>query len=134
MLPVTHADARYVVNAISLCSTATACRMLHATGTALVVLFTLFHPYLITSTIFAGCVGYVLCPLLAGFEHGFVEFGALLATFLLVTRLVGGSVKKAFLCPLIGYFFAWVGHFHFGQCIHTCIAWLDLCGQCGCCR
>lgn len=63
----------------------------------------------------AGCVGYILCPLLAGLNHGFIEFGAVLITMFLVTKLVGGSLKVAFLLTSIGYAFAWVGHFHYGK-------------------
>lgn len=46
-------------------------------------------------------------------ELGLVEGAVVLPLFLLLARRVTGSWTMAFAVPLVGYFFAWVGHFGF---------------------
>lgn len=88
-------------------------RLLHVIGTCFVTLLMLANFKLVPSVLAGGLTGYLLCQPLIGLPHGFIEFAAFLSTFFLVTRISGASLKKAFLLPMVGYLFAWVGHFYF---------------------
>jgi hypothetical protein len=86
-------------------------RQLHFVGTSLVLLLFACFPRSLPSVLLATVVGMVACPLLAGLSHGFVEFGLVLLVFLVAHKLSTGRLGVAVLVPLIGYSFAWVGHF-----------------------
>jgi hypothetical protein len=86
-------------------------RQLHFVGTSLVLLLFACFPRSLPSVLLAAVVGMVACPLLAGLSHGFVEFGLVMLVFLVAHKLSTGRLGVAVLVPLVGYSFAWVGHF-----------------------
>jgi hypothetical protein len=67
---------------------------------------------LLQSMLAACCTGYILCSVLSGLSTGFVEFGVMLSVFLVLAYL-NKSIKGAAIVMLLGYSFAWVGHFAF---------------------
>ena len=86
-------------------------KLAHFIGTTLMALYVAINPYLVTSFVSAGAVGYALFPLLRHLETGLVEMAAMFITFFAVGRVLTGSSRTALTPMLIGYGFAWVGHF-----------------------
>lgn len=91
----------------------TSCRRLHFVGTSLVILYSLVDFRIGLSLLPAGLLGLGLVPLLMDVPHGFFEMAAMVLAFLLCVISTTGSVKHGVICLLIGYSFAWVGHFFF---------------------
>ena len=60
-----------------------------------------------------GAVGAISFHLLQGMEHGLVEAVLMVGSFALFNSLLGSSMKASVAVVLIGYAFAWVGHFFF---------------------
>ena len=58
----------------------------------------------------ASLVGLLVFRLCIGLEHGFLEFGAAIATALAVTKATTGGVRPALVVVLVGYGFAWGAH------------------------
>jgi len=89
-------------------------RRLHLVGTSIIIGVMFLHPTVIAPVAVAGCVGYVFCGLLAGMEAGFLEFFVMFVAFTASQYLLAGrSWRIGMAIPLIGYAFAWVGHFYF---------------------
>lgn len=94
-------------------------RILHFIGTSLVLLTGLFEPILIHCVLIATCFGYIASTLFAGNllqskldQTGVLEAAVFLFTFLFFA--MGNKVfKKAIFVLVLGYAFAWVGHFHY---------------------
>ncbi|DBA04636.1 TPA: hypothetical protein N0F65_012219 [Lagenidium giganteum] len=84
---------------------------LHVIGTSLVVLLALMHPELILGGIAAVRCGQIAFMLSRHQNHGLAEFLAMLTAYLGTVRLVRGSLRTAVLTLIVGYAFAWVGHF-----------------------
>lgn len=89
------------------------CRRLHFVGTSIVILFSLVDYKIGISLLPAGLLGYGLAPFLMDVPHGFFEMAVMFLSFLLCVYATTGSVNKGVICLLIGYAFAWVGHFYF---------------------
>eukprot|EP00053_Salpingoeca_punica_P023712 m.11234 g.11234 ORF g.11234 m.11234 type:complete len:185 (-) comp5552_c0_seq1:1035-1589(-) len=87
-------------------------RILHVTGTSLVVLFLLLRsPRVFLAMLIAGSLGYAACGALRFMETGILEGLLLLFSYIFFARLITGTSKHAFIAVVIGYAFAWVGHF-----------------------
>jgi hypothetical protein len=87
-------------------------RLLHVVGTTLTILTILYlDKRLLLSFASAIAVGLVVQIMTQGLATGLVEFGTVLATFLLLNRIF--LKRWGFQVVLIGYAFAWVGHFFF---------------------
>lgn len=69
------------------------------------------NPTYILSVAFAGSVGYMLCEMLISLPHGLFEGIAMVGLFLLSNLFMTG--KSGIEVLLVGYGFAWVGHFFF---------------------
>merc|ERR1711991_517880 len=87
-------------------------RLLHVVGTTITLTLVLLSDvrYLL-SMLSSLVVGLLVRELTIGLPHGFVEFGAMVGTFLLLNRVVLGKWGAHILA--IGYLFAWLGHFFF---------------------
>eukprot|EP00055_Hartaetosiga_balthica_P016290 m.102290 g.102290 ORF g.102290 m.102290 type:complete len:210 (+) comp9075_c0_seq1:103-732(+) len=89
------------------------CRISHYIGTTIVTFMMVLNP----STLFALMVGfingYLACGLFAFADNGLYEALVMLCTFFIVEYSLSKSIKGAILALLIGYAFAWVGHFMF---------------------
>jgi hypothetical protein len=89
-----------------------ATRAMHVAGSAVVLFLMLRSPALIAAAAIAGSVGFALTGALIGMPHGAVEGATLVTVYLLVARR-GGALSAALGTLLVGYGFAWVGHFFF---------------------
>ncbi len=85
-------------------------KLLHAIGTSLVILAAVRQPRLIVAGAWASAVGMLVFRLCIGLEHGFLEFGAAIATALAVTKATTGGVRPALVAIFVGYGFAWGAH------------------------
>lgn len=88
-------------------------RQWHYVGTALVILYLLFNPILLMPILAAGTAGYSAVPFLRHIPNGSYEAGLLLAIYLIGSVLSTRSLTKSILPLILGYSFAWVGHFYF---------------------
>jgi hypothetical protein len=87
-------------------------RIFHFCGTSLVILTLLLDPVLLQSLLIAFFVGYTSCTLFAGLPNGTYEGLLVLFTFLFFAA-GNAKFKKAIFVLVLGYSFAWVGHFYF---------------------
>ncbi len=87
-------------------------RLLHVVGTSLVILLALLRdPRVALSMGAALAVGLLVRELTIGLAHGFIEFGAMLGTFVVLNKLFLGRWFLELLA--VPYTLAWVGHFFF---------------------
>lgn len=93
------------------------CRRLHFVGTSLVLLLSTLDIGVVAAFLCASAVGVVACALTCTLPHGIVEALCMVTTFALVYPYLSVSSKHrarlAWLMPLVGYGFAWVGHYFF---------------------
>eukprot|EP00054_Salpingoeca_dolichothecata_P032135 m.265641 g.265641 ORF g.265641 m.265641 type:complete len:182 (-) comp29321_c0_seq1:118-663(-) len=89
------------------------CRMLHVTGTSIILLLGLFSRGTILALILSMCLGLFYAELLVGMPNGAAEGALLVLTFFVFNWLFTRSNKFALGMLLIGYGFAWAGHFFF---------------------
>lgn len=95
------------------------CQRLHFAGTSIIIALTLLSTGFFkfgTALIPAMFVGCAVGAMTRSLPHGIAEAVCLLATFLVTVRVNSSSWSKAYPAlglMLIGYGFAWVGHFYF---------------------
>ncbi|RYH02496.1 DUF962 domain-containing protein [archaeon] len=89
------------------------CRRMHFVGTTLVFLLTLLDPFMLPSLVLGGMVGYVGFLHTRGMDHGLVEMLAMFATFQFFVKRLSGKWQLGLATLVIGYTFAWIGHFFF---------------------
>ena len=93
------------------------CRRLHFFGTTTVLMLSMLDFGVITSFLCASAVGVVACPLTCSLPHGIIEALLMVLMFYIVfPHLSVTNNQRAYLMwllPLVGYGFAWVGHFFF---------------------
>ena len=87
-------------------------RGLHIVGTTIFFLLvgTRYRRH-IPNLLIAVAVGAFLCEFLAPLGNGMVEFVAMLATVAVLARI--RQLPIPWMLPLVGYSFAWIGHFFF---------------------
>ena len=78
-------------------------RKLHFAGTSIVLVLLLLNPRSLPAMGFAACVGYALCPLLVGMDHGLIELVVMMLVFLGVHKLSVGKIGVGGLIPIVGY-------------------------------
>eukprot|EP01012_Entosiphon_sulcatum_P058681 TRINITY_DN82820_c0_g1_i1.p1 TRINITY_DN82820_c0_g1~~TRINITY_DN82820_c0_g1_i1.p1 ORF type:complete len:198 (+),score=28.86 TRINITY_DN82820_c0_g1_i1:36-629(+) len=88
-------------------------QQLHFVGTTFVILMGIACPWIFISLGLAGYLGFSLAPLCAGMTTGAVEGAGAILTYVLCARLLSRRWWPALAVPLVGYGFAWVGHFMF---------------------
>jgi hypothetical protein len=92
------------------------CQRLHIIGTSTIIVLSLMSGFpfnnvsCLVPAMVIGCAAGILTTSL---PHGIAEAVVLLATYLFTVRATGGKASKAVMFILIGYAFAWVGHFYF---------------------
>jgi hypothetical protein len=92
------------------------CQRLHIIGTSIIIMLSLMSGFPfnnVTCMIPAMFIGCATGALTTSLPHGIVEAIFLLATYLFTVRKTAGKMSMAVLIILIGYAFAWVGHFYF---------------------
>merc|ERR1712000_37426 len=85
------------------------CKLMHVIGTCISTLFFLVWPMLLVSLATAVSVGFVLAEVASGLPNGAFEAVVMVVIFFTMNKLLLG--RLAWQPILIGYFFAWVGHF-----------------------
>lgn len=89
------------------------CRRLHVVGTTMVVLMVVLDVCLGLSLALAGALGVALFSMTRCMEQGVVEMAFVLFSFLMAYHSLTKTVRKPLLLLLIGYGFAWAGHFFY---------------------
>ncbi len=89
------------------------CRRLHFVGTSIVVLMLIFQRNLSLSMIPAYFLGTAVQILTQQMSTGLIEALAAIGILLVSYQSLTGRIKDAVILLLIGYGFAWVGHFVF---------------------
>ena len=88
-------------------------RQWHYFGTSLVVLYLLTQPVLLLPILAGGLSAYAIMPFFRHLATGVFEIAVLLFVYVIGGKLLTGSWKKTFTPLLLGYGFAWIGHFYF---------------------
>jgi len=90
------------------------CRHLHFIGSIIIICMCIADSAVIVSILFAACAGYGVMHLTRGMDTGMIEFGVTMFVLMHAHKKVsGGTMRRALRVPLIGYFFAWAGHYFF---------------------
>eukprot|EP01062_Namystynia_karyoxenos_P073380 TRINITY_DN70182_c0_g1_i1.p2 TRINITY_DN70182_c0_g1~~TRINITY_DN70182_c0_g1_i1.p2 ORF type:complete len:183 (+),score=66.18 TRINITY_DN70182_c0_g1_i1:86-634(+) len=89
------------------------CQYLHAAGTTLVIAWLCRFPRLVPALLLGLSAGLCAFPLLRGLVHGFAEFSLVLAVYLVGAHYLTRRMLVAAVPLVIGYAFAWAGHFFF---------------------
>ena len=88
---------------------------MHIIGTSIVLGIVYQFPKLVFAAIAAGSIGTLACGAFAGFSNGALEALFAFATFLTFGKQLSGSLRVPLAVLLIGYAFAWVGHFFYEE-------------------
>ena len=91
------------------------CRLLHITGSGITVSVLVRAPRLLLAVLVGLAVGVGACGATQGLPDGRIDAICLLLSYILSARWMNISWAKIATVPLIGYSFAWVGHFVFEQ-------------------
>ena len=89
------------------------CRFLHFCGTSIIVFMMVKSFDIFLAMIPASLIGWSLMKCTSDIDHGIVEGGVMIVIFLGTNRLLSRSYLKGLAVLLIGYGFAWVGHFYY---------------------
>ena len=87
------------------------CQKLHFLGTTITMILFVTDFTFFMATTPALMVGMSLRLVTKSMSHGFVEFIPMLIMSMILQKALSNSYKKGLYLALIGYFFAWVGHF-----------------------
>ncbi|CAF0751792.1 unnamed protein product [Rotaria sordida] len=88
-------------------------RQWHYVGTTLVIISVLINPILLIPISAGGLAAYSVVPFFRHISTGLYEMGLFMIIYLIGSKLLTRSFKKAFLPLLLGYGFAWIGHFFY---------------------
>lgn len=90
-------------------------RRMHFAGTTLSVLWALRENRLLLAASVAGCLGYIMTPLLLSLQTGLVEGVMMMLTFIALGKILTGRWGPALGIVFLGYTPAWLGHFFIEQ-------------------
>ncbi|CAF2359696.1 unnamed protein product [Rotaria sp. Silwood2] len=88
-------------------------RQFHYIGTTLVVISFLVNPILLIPILAGGLSSYSVMPFFRHLPNGLYEMALFMIIYLIGGKLLTRSFEKVFLPLLLGYGFAWIGHFYF---------------------
>ncbi|CAF0768548.1 unnamed protein product [Adineta ricciae] len=88
-------------------------RLWHYVGTSLFILYMLVNPALLFPILAGGLSAYSVMPFFRHLSNGLGEVGVFFIVYLIGGKLITRSYKKVFLPLLLGYSFAWIGHFFY---------------------
>lgn len=91
------------------------CKLLHFIGTSIIILLALYEINLIPSLLLSMILAYGVFLTTRSVSHGGIEMGVMMIAFLLMMQKLSGNWLKGVMMLVIGYSFAWVGHFFFEQ-------------------
>ena len=89
------------------------CKILHFVGTSIIFNILAFNINSLLNFIPAYLIGNSMRILTINSDHGIYEGLAMIITFLYISKLLSHSISKGCLILLVGYGFAWVGHYFF---------------------
>lgn len=87
---------------------------LHVIGSTIIVFLVAMKPEIAISTIIGLLSGMIVFPLFRGISHGVFE-AVIMALSASLMAHIHGVKRYLVMMALIGYGFAWIGHFHFEQ-------------------
>jgi hypothetical protein len=88
-------------------------RQWHYVGTSLFLIYMLFNPLLTIPIVAGGLSAYSIMPFFRHLSSGVSEVILFLAIYLIGGKLITHSFKRTLIPLLLGYSFAWIGHFAF---------------------
>ena len=88
-------------------------RQWHYVGTSLFLIYLLFNPLLTVPILAGGLTAYSIIPFCRHLSSGVGEMLAFMIVYLIGARLITHSFKRTLIPLLLGYSFAWIGHFAF---------------------
>ena len=88
-------------------------RQWHYVGTSLFLIYMLFNPLLGIPIIAGGLSAYSVMPFFRHLSNGIGEVILFLGVYLIGGKLITRSFKRILIPLLLGYGFAWIGHFVF---------------------
>lgn len=89
------------------------CKRFHYGGTTLMLAYLLFNSKLILPILTAAAVGYTAFPFFRHLKSGLPEMALMIGTYIACGVASTRSWKKTLLPLVLGYGFAWAGHFFF---------------------
>lgn len=89
------------------------CRRLHIIGTTLSLVLIFSDFTLILAAIPAVQIAYIAMHCTKCLDNGLIEMALFFLTFLGVSKYLKGSITRPLLALVVGYAFAWIGHFFF---------------------
>jgi hypothetical protein len=88
-------------------------RQWHYVGTSLFLIYLLFNPLLTIPILAGGLSAYSVMPFFRHISNGVGEVILFAVVYLIGGRLITRSFKRILIPLLLGYGFAWIGHFAF---------------------
>jgi len=88
-------------------------RQWHYVGTSLFLIYILFNPILLIPISAGGLAAYSVMPFFRHLSSGLGEMGLFLIIYLIGGKLITRSFKRTLIPLLLGYSFAWIGHFYY---------------------
>ena len=88
------------------------CRLLHVIGTSIIIVLAIVEPRIFYSLLMTLLFGMTITPLTRAIPHGFIEFGLMMVVYQALSRMMKAP-KWVYFVPIVGYGFAWVGHFYY---------------------
>ncbi|CAF1221331.1 unnamed protein product [Adineta steineri] len=88
-------------------------RQWHYVGTSLFLIYMLCNPLLVLPILAAGLTAYSSIPFFRHLSNGLPEMGLFMMVYIIGGKLITRSFKKTFIPVILGYSFAWIGHFFF---------------------
>jgi hypothetical protein len=88
-------------------------RQWHYVGTGLFLIYMLINPLLVFPISAGGLAAYSAMPFFRHLSNGLGEMGIFMIIYLIGGRLITRSFKKTLIPLILGYSFAWIGHFYF---------------------
>jgi len=85
----------------------------HYVGTTLFLVYILINPLLVIPILSGGLAAYSAIPFFRHLSNGLGEMLLFLIIYLIGGKLITRSFKRTLIPLLLGYSFAWVGHFVF---------------------
>jgi hypothetical protein len=88
-------------------------RQWHYVGTTLFIIYMLFNPLLVIPILAGALTAYSTIPFSRHLSNGVSEMISFMIIYLIGGRLITRSFKRTLIPLLLGYSFAWIGHFAF---------------------
>jgi hypothetical protein len=86
-------------------------RQWHYVGTTLFLINILLNPLLLIPISAGGLAAYSVIPFFRHLSNGLGEMGLFMVIYIIGGKLITRSFKKTFIPVILGYGFAWIGHF-----------------------